>query len=52
MEAARGFMSDLGGALNVHLLDTSETPHIELQLSIPKAHVPVTKETWPESRSA
>jgi signal transduction histidine kinase len=52
MEAARGFLMDLGGSLTLHLLDSSETPALELRLSIPKAHVPVVADAWPESRSA
>jgi signal transduction histidine kinase len=52
MEAARGFVMDLGGNLTLHLLDSSETPSLELRLNIPKAHVPVVADVWPESRSA
>jgi signal transduction histidine kinase len=52
MEAARGFISDLSGTLTLHLLDQTEHPALELRLAIPKAHVPVTADPWPESKIA
>ncbi|HET9241060.1 MAG TPA: ATP-binding protein [Oligoflexus sp.] len=52
MEAARGFIADLGGALTLHLLDQTDHPALELRLSIPKAHIPVTPDAWLESKSA
>ncbi len=52
MEAARGFLTDLGGSLTLHLLDQTENPGLEIRLAVPKAHVPVIAEHWPETKSA
>jgi hypothetical protein len=52
MEAARGFIADRSGTLTLHLLDQTEQPALELHLTIPKAHFPVTPDAWVESKSA
>ncbi len=52
MEAARGFMTELGGSFELKLLDHSLHPALEIRLSIPKLHVPLSIQNQPRSLSA